>query len=269
MADNETRTITIPATEPENQIEASYTDPKSGAVYVHKDLTQVIAPWDVESHVPPVSATELFGDVASWAAYVKRYGPTGTTIVTWSEKALTATLDYHTRTQPGRAQWKARHEFKSTLEWRAWTEVLGGGGGVSQQLAVEKLEERLGDITAPPAADVLNILRSLRGNVKANAETTLRPDGTTSVSFSQDNTARGAGGVELPAALTIQIPVLKGLPALYKINVRLRVTVTNDAKLALRFSPQNVDKIWEEVVSEQVAAAEEALGADYKLLRAA
>lgn len=255
----------------------SWTDPATGAVYVHKDLERVVQPWDVEAHVGPISTAERFGDVASWVAYVQKYQPFGledsgwTCLLTWSKQGLLAVLDYHSLDgETGRCQWTASHPFVESREWGDWTKFANGSAH-DVRTVVERLEDLGEDILEPSAAELMVLLRNLRANVKAEVVTELREDGTTSISASRDSTVARKDGaaVSLPPAITIAIPVLAGHNVKYQLAVRLRASVDDHAHLALRLSLVNAERAREQVLAEQVAEAQAALGDGYRLLRAA
>lgn len=272
------------STAPRLAIAPSYKDHQTGALYIHEDLKNVQGPWAEEAHIPPVHASEKFGDVASWVEYVKRFSgaPDFPPFLTWSPKGLMAVLDYHrSAEEPGRAQWTAECPFERSIEWRAWRE-LANGQPIAQQPAVEKLEDLGADIYDPLAADLMGLLRQLRSTVGMVATASLRQDGTATVDFSKDTkvTTQGKGdpsSVELPAEFKIRIPILKGhsavgadgksSPVLYELAVRIRVSVSNDNHLAFRFSMPRSEQALEAVYEDRVAMARELLGADLGLLR--
>lgn len=258
-------------------IEPAWTDPITGAVYVHRDLDLHRADWVTETHVSPPKGTHAFGDVPSWAEFVKRYAaPTEDAetnewapLLTWNASGLSAVLDFHSTTgDPGRCQWVACCPFVHSPEWLAWVK-LASGGAIKQRELVEQLEDLAEDIREPSAADLMALLRSLRANVQSSASAELRPDGTTAVAWSQDKTLTGgkAGELGLPGILTIAVPVLKGDPQPYQLQVRLRVNIDDSAHLAFRLSLVNAERVLEAVYQERVIAAERALGDGYSLLR--
>ena len=251
-------------------------DDKTGETWVHKDMIKVADVWAEEDHIPPMVATERFGDVESWATYVLNYGRPESTFATWNSQGLRAVLDYPISAEcVDRCQWWALHPFTPSIQWRAWL-ALANGQPVPQRLVVERLEDLAEDIREPDAAEVTGLLRSLRANVNTKADTELRADGSTSVSFQRDTAVKaGVASVELPRCLTIAIPVLKGhigpdgRPVLYRLEVRLRVSVDESAHLAFRLSIPNADRVLEDVYAERVKLAAELLGAEHRLLRAA
>lgn len=270
---------TIPSvasrTERRAQIAPSVTDPTTGARYVHKDLVEVAKPWAEREHIPPVKIEEKFGDAPSWARYVERFGSPTRTNITWNSQGIKAVLDYHAADgTPGRCQWVASLPYEITPEFKAWQKI-GDGKPVAHSAAIEALEDHQADIQTPDATTLLNILRAMRANVKAEAQTELRPDGTASVSFSSDRTVASKGTVEIPPVFVIQIPVLKGMlntqenPLKYALSVRVRADVAADAKLALRFLLQDPERVLEAVCKEQAFKAGQSLAGGHTILRAA
>lgn len=248
-------------------IEASYDDPIDHSLWIHKDLVKVREPYAVG----PPRAEESFGDVDSWAGYVKRFG-FGSTLLSWNGAGLRAVLDYHANDglegTPGRCQWNATLPFYKSPEWKAWAE-FATGQAVPHKKAVERLEDLSEDITDPPAADLMNLLRNLRSTVNATAQTELLPDGTTRIGFSQDKAVKGISDMALPPEFTIAIPVLKGRDKRYKLAVKIRASVDDQAHLALRFSIPQAERALEMVYAELVAEAKALLGDGFSLLRAA
>ena len=265
-------------TAPVFAVAPAYKDPRTGALYVHADLLETQSAWQEEDHIGPIKATESFGDVESWCAYVERFGSlSAKPLLTWSSTGLRAVLDYHTVGYgPGRCQWLAFHPFFPSIQWRAWT-GLANGRARSQKEAIEALEDLGADIVDPVAADLMQLLRTLRASVNTRAEATLREDGTTDVSFAKEQNVKSgsAGVVSTPAEIGILIPVLrghvddKGKQVLYKLAVRVRVNVDDAAHLTFRFSIPLAERVLEEVYADRVAAAQALLGDDLRLLRAA
>lgn len=255
----------------------AYTAP-DGSVYVHQDLVKAVDAWAVEAHIAAPKASEQFGDVESWVAYVQRFagGEPYLPLLTWSERGFRAVLDYHVNdAEPGRCQWTATHPFERSDQWKAWAQ-LANGSPRTQKQAIEALEDLAEDIQEPKAADVVGILRKLRASVNATAETELYPDGSTGVSFKKDSKVQSE--VSLPPEIAIQIPVLKGhteekdgkrVPVLYRLSVRVRPSIDDAAHLTFRFSMPTAERVLEAVYADRVKAAVALLGADHALLRAA
>lgn len=263
-------------TAPRVMIAPFFKDDETGATYVHQDLVKTQEPWAEEAHIPPMSGVEKFGDVESWVAFVGRYADHHRALLKWNSRGLHAVLDYaHVDGEPGRCEWQADHPFETSRQWKAWT-AFASGQAISQRSAVERLEDLAEDIVEPSAADLMNIIRSLRASANAKAETEIRSDGTTAVTFNQDTTVRSkAGDVTLPQFITIAIPVLKGhltsegKPVTYRLKARVRASVDDVAHLSFRFSIPNAEQVLEDVYADRVKLATELLGDEYELLRAA
>lgn len=257
----------------------SYAAP-DGSVYVHKDLVQAVAPWAVEQHIGPAKAAESFGDVESWADYVKRYGGEDEVYpayLTWSEKGLRAVLDYHgTDQEPNRCRWTAEMPFVLHSRFKRW-QLLANGAARSQREVLEAFEDCAEDIVDPVAADLVTLVRALRATSQASANTELRPDGTTKVSYTKNQTI-AAGEATIPPTLTLAVPVLKGhvtatpegkrAPVLYSLTVRLRVSVDDQARPSFRLGLTNAEQTLEAVFEDRVQAARAALGDGYTVYRA-
>ena len=268
-------------TAPRLTVAAYWKDERTGALYVHESLVQQQAPWAEEAHIRPMKTTESFGDAESWVRYVRLYGNPQTTLLSWNAAGFRGVLDYADpkTDEPGRCQWLAVYPFDSTPQWRAWT-ALANGQPLTQRQAVERLEDLAEDIQKPAAADLMGLLRGLRASVKSQADVELRPDGTSKIQFASDTTVRATpgdrpGAVDLPATITILIPVLKGhlnadgKPVVYGVDVRVRVSVDEGAHLAFRFSIPAAGRALESIYEEHVVAAKTLLGEGYQLLRAA
>lgn len=244
----------------------------------------IVEPWAHEQHLPPVKSAELFGDMESWAVYLQRFGAPKEALVTWNSAGLKAVLDYHDDDRnPGRCQWTAAYPFTFTPEFKAWL-ALCQRGWMNQKTAVDELEPLIATIEEPAAATILELFRNLRATHTAKSKTVLKPDGTSAVEFESESGVK-AGNADLPHHLIASMQVLVGhigpVPdpehegetvigqLRYGLKVRCQASVNGEAKLLLRFSILNLERTLETVFAERVAAAQDLLGVDYPLLRAA
>jgi len=277
--------VTFTLSEKASIVHSSVTDTASKAMWVHKDLVQVRGPYEDEAHIPPMTATEHFGDVDSFVQYVVRYGGDGSHVhARWNSKGFIATLDYPAPGEiGGRRAWTANYEFCHTPQWLRWQSICGGAA-IAQKTAVEWLENYADDIADPSPVELANILRHLRTTVNSKADVQIKEDGTQAVSFSKDTTVRG-GGVDgeavVPNVFSISIPVLKGhinadgKPVVYSIQVRLRLAVDDKDHLGVRFAMPDAERVLEDVYTDRVTLckslldlAGQATGSQYFLLRA-
>lgn len=248
-------------------------DAGNGELYIHKDLVKVRDAFANEGHIGPVKAETKLGDIPSWVAYIERFR-TPDTFVTWNRKGIEAHLDYHNRTTAARDAHRAQYAFEYTFQFSRWTNFANGAPKTQKQ-AVEFLEDNMPDIIEPEAATLLSILRQLRATVAAQSDVELRPDGTANVKFQKDQKVIQGADAELPASLEIIVPVLKGhrdsenKVVRYRLVVRIRASVGDNAQLALRFYMPQVEEVLEQVYDELVATAQSQLGSEPQILRAA
>jgi uncharacterized protein YfdQ (DUF2303 family) len=270
-----------PQTAPRLTIAPSYTDPRTGAVYVHQDLVKTLDDWSAEAHVSPIKAAEQFGDIESWVGYVQRFsgidnhGP----LLTWNETRLRAILDYHTQEgEPGRVQWTAEHPFSKTPQWTRWSR-MADGHAKSQQDVLEFFEDNAPDVKTPTASMLASLLRTLRATVNTSGETTLAEDGSTAISYAKTASVKTNGDLTIPPSFTIGIPILKGhmgtnaegktAPVVYELEVKLRVSVGGDSRPHFRLTIPQAEQALEKVYADRVAAARDLLTDAFTLLRAA
>lgn len=258
------------------------TDEATGALYVHQDYNKQMPNWQVAEHTGPVATTEKLGDVESWCNYVLRYATydPSETLLTWNEHGFRATLDYHLDIDnPGRCTWKANHDFVRSHQWNRWA-ALANGQPRTQKQVLEALEDYSEDIAAPDPAALLAILRTLRATASATADTELMADGSTKVVWSkQTGVGPKNADLEIPSEFQIAVPVLKGhttvdptgkvIPVVYALPVRVRVSVDDQAHLAIRLSMPTADRTLEAVFADRVAAATAHLGTNHRIYRAA
>lgn len=252
-----------------------YKDPVTGELFLHRDMFRSRGPWEEEAHVGPVKRTDKFGDVESFAAYVKRYGDPEHTFITWNGHGIGAILDFHTKTHAQRAQWSAAYPFKNTDQWATWLE-FADGSPASQKAAVEFLEDNASDIREPAAGALMTLLRSLKAWSNANAQATYNEDGTAKVSFAKETGVRNTGSEEmaLPSEIKIAIPLIEGHPDVVGLTVRVRASVDENARLAFRFTIPRAEEVLDQLRAELAAKASIALNGDtnapdYTILRAA
>ena len=257
----EKATSTVPTNQVDEKkfaVAAHYRDPLTGALYIHEDLDEVRKAWDDADRIPPVKESIMLGSVEAWAAYVSRYGIPKKTFMTWNDRGLEATLNYHTKDDPGRASWVVRYAFTVTERFRRWWNALDASR-IDHQTFVELLEDGLDDITEPEKLTVLDIVRTLRVTSKSAGSTEIRKDGTTSISFNQDAHVRGSasGQTELPSNIRISVNVFEGEDmAPVDVDVRLRVGIDSEGKVGFRLSAPDFEDVVTGIKKELVVKAE-------------
>lgn len=275
-------------------LEPSVEDDTTGARWVHKDYVAVKEAWSDEKHQSPATDKLHFGDVESWISYVKDHGHPLITLATWNTNGLRAVLNHHVRAGEPEAveafkdhvansEWIAYMPFKLDPSFEAWAQVCNSQS-VPHTKMIEFLEDHFDEILSPDHAELIELLRALRGNYKASGETTLNADGTSRVQFNRETGVSGAGGgeVTLPQTFEVRLPILRGWletetnvdegkaegePVRYKLVVRLRVSVALDGHVEFRLAMPQRDRVLAQVYGEVTDMVKAELADDYPLLR--
>lgn len=257
----------------------SHRDPVNGAVWVHKDMVQVVAPWaDIDrerQYIAPVSTVAHFGDVESFAAYVQRYASPTQTFITWNSLGIKAILDYHGEVSegntPGRCQWHVIYPFVTSRQLQRWSDFAANGNARGQKEIIEFLEDMADTIVQPTAVELTGVLSMLRATVGNKADSTLNEDGSYAVSYSKEAKLTGKGTI--PPTFVIRLPLLHGhtdadkKQVTYDLIVRLRVTPTEQGAV-FRLSIPNLAASLEDAWADRVATAQRELASDFHILRA-
>lgn len=274
-------------------LEPSVEDEATGALWVHKDYIKAREAWAAEQHQGLPHMDLKLGDVESWVSYVHNHGRPSQALLTWSAHGLHAILDHwQIQGAPDDGEsfiphddYCVSHDFKLDQSFVQWSNVAGGAP-VAHQTMIEFLENHFEEVLSPPATELIDLLRGLRGNYKAMGDVTLNPDGTSKVTFSKENGVQGAGGgeINLPTTFEVLLPVLQGWNEVetnvdegkvegalvrYKFVVRLRVNVGTDGHIQFRLQMPQRERVLAQVYGEIVGLVKGQLGPDYKLLRAA
>lgn len=193
---------------------------------------------------------------ASDASAVFCNGPEGRTFI--------AVLDYHQPDQPSWATHKATYQCPTTVEWGNWRKQ--DRQKLSQNDFAEFIEENVKDIvqpdgnsTAPTAADMLEISRTLEAKKNISFRQGIRLDnGQVQLTYNEeiDGRAGASGQLNIPEQFYIGIRPFLGGEA-FCIPARFRYRIT-DGRLFMWYELVRPDKVLEEAytaVREQIKAA--------------
>lgn len=144
----------------------------------------------------------------SLVEYVNRFKQSGTLILAdIGANTIRASIDYHDPDLgPQHLQHGAKLELPFSEEWRTWT---AAHGKMVDQLAFARfIEENAADVEAPAAADLLEMVRDLHAVRKVNFTKAVRTaTDNENFEYTDETEARSRGGVELPKAFKLRIPV--------------------------------------------------------------
>lgn len=165
-------------------------------------------------------------------------------------------LDYHQASGPAHGDHRCTLQLRLSEPWKTWTGKATKR--FSQRDFALFVEERLADIHAPAAADVLTAVKSIEAarNVTFKSNVDLdRGD----VLFHFDSQTKGVGSVAFPERITLGLPVFEGGEP-YKVEARLRYTLDDEGGLALWFDLVNADTVHRTAADEVLAEVETLAG---------
>lgn len=208
--------------------------------------------WSVESvealqdRPNRIRSVRVFGDVSSLVAYLKRYQTPENLFVVSSPKTgdIAAILDYHDPACPleaAKPMWgehKASFKAQFTPQYEAWRKLHRKT--IGQTEAGEFLEDRLGDITHPVGADVMEMVMQFDALKKVSfSQATRLRDGNVQVTYVEDTEARGA--LTIPDHIALLVPVYEGMePETILVRLRFRVV---EQRLSFIFVIANIEDL--------------------------
>ena len=157
---------------------------------------------------------------------------------------------------PGWRDHQARYACPMSIEWEKWASA--DGKKMSQVEFAQFIENNLPDVASPPAAQMLEVSRSLEAKKKVNFSSDIRlSDGQTQFGYEEEiSGTTSKGSLLVPTEFQLGIPVLLG-GAPYQVNARLRYRI-DGAKLLMWYELVRPHKIVEHAVNEVWAEIEAA-----------
>jgi len=150
---------------------------------------------------------------------------------------------------PGWQDYKAAFNCPTSIEWKTWH----GKNGVkmNQEDFAQFIEDNLPDIAMPPAADMLEISRTLEAKKKVNFASGIRlANGQNQLTYEEEISGTAAKGqIQVPEEFTIGIPVLEG-GIKYAVTARLRYRIFDGGKMNMWFELVRPHKILEDAIKE-------------------
>ena len=194
-------------------------------------------------------------DVASFAAFVNAEKYDQTRIYgCYSPPSFTAVINDH-GSSPGWRDYTVGYVCPLADEWKTWQ----GKSGVQMNQAdfAQFIENNLpdiasakiGDVSTPSAADMLEISHSLEAKKKVNFASGVRlSNGQNELTYEEEISGTASKGkLKVPELFTIGIPVLEG-GVLYQVQCRLRYRIADAGKLSMWFELVRPHKILEDAV---------------------
>lgn len=148
---------------------------------------------------------------------------------------------------PGWRDHRATYNCPQSIEWKTWK--AQSGKQMNQEQFAQFIEDNLPDIAQPPAADMLEISRSLEAKKKVNFASGIRlSNGQNQLTYEEEIQGTAAKGtLQVPETFTLGIPVLEG-GLRYAVEARLRYRIGEGGKLAMWYELVRPHKILEDAV---------------------
>jgi uncharacterized protein YfdQ (DUF2303 family) len=230
------------------------------ALLAHEDLQLL----ELEKLLPApvrIRAREVFSAPASLARYMAEHldpRRLPAVLINHDKATIMARMDPHQR---GSASWQdheAMYQARKTPQWSAWR--AADGKMVKHREFVDWLEDRLPDIAEPLAADLMDMMRTVRIVKDGSFDSAISSNGMDhTVKISQDERARAGGDVEIPSRLTLGVAVFEGIPAV-RVQARLKVLPDGDGNLRMGIVLRDVAQVERDCFALAVAEWREALG---------
>lgn len=191
---------------------------------------------DLEQYAPnPRTAKGVFAFTRadSFVEYVNRHKSGAELLLGTDDGAFTCYFDAHAPGSPGWHQHVASFALKATPAWRAWQ--AANGKAMNNIEFAEFLEDRIGEIASPPAADLFELTRTLKVKTDVDFASGYKlHDGQVTLTFNETINASARGGeVSVPESLALVIKPFEGT-APVQLTARFRFRA-RDGKATFMF----------------------------------
>lgn len=190
----------------------------------------------------------VLNDVASFIAYVLAEKTASTRLYgSYKEPGFVAVFNDYAAEGPAWKDYRASYACPLSTEWKEW--VGASGRKMSQADFAAFIENNLPDIAVPPAADMLEISRSLEAKKKVNFASGIRlSNGQNELTYEEQISGTASKGkLSVPEEFVIGVPVLEG-GIKYAVTARLRYRIADGGALAMWFELVRPHKILEDAV---------------------
>lgn len=170
---------------------------------------------EITEHLLPapirIAEKRKFDDLRGFVGYVNDY-KTPTTVAFASRERIQVVFDYHGKDTPQWGSHTIDFTYKRSQRWQLWD--LNNNQWKSQEDFADFLDSGLEEITNPSQSSVLDMVKSFRATVNAQAESEITAEGT---HFSYSQTVKGSPrktGLTIPEFITVQVSPFDGLNVL-------------------------------------------------------
>lgn len=229
-------------------------NPITGETTIH-DLTALTKKREREEELMPPQrkkGTTIHLTAESFIAYLHRHQTLNTELwATESNNTIHAHIDGDSEAQAGYLNFAAVLELQHSDAWTAWTSI--NKKYLDQEAFAEHVEARSIDIMEPTAADLLEIVSTIKQVTQVDFESAKRlSDGQTVLSYRETSnaTAGSKGEFAVPEQFVIGIAPYEGCQP-YRVVARLRTRV-RDGRLHIGIVLERPDDISKAAFNEAV-----------------
>ena len=202
-------------------------------------------------------------DAESFIDYYNAFCPDGGGVVFCDTEhaEFVGVLDYHNHDLPNWCEHIVRFECTMTREWLEWTE--NDGQAMDQVKFAYFIEQHMDEIVKPKAAEMLEIVTTLKAKNKIAFESGIRlADGQVQLQYREeiDGQAGIKGELKIPEEFTLGIRVFEG-EAAYKVTARFRHRI-REGKVMMWYDLVRPHNIVRDAVESIVDSITEKVAAD-------
>jgi len=226
-------------------------------------LPEGFEPTSLEKYLPNPTrgkGTVTLRDQASFVILVKGLMDEATTVYgSYNQPQFLAVFNDTTPDAgPGWQDHRAQYDCPVSVEWNTWKN--SSGKRMTQADFAQFIEDNLPDIAIPPAADMLEISRSLEAKKQVAFASGIRlSNGQNEITYTEEVTGTAKKGkLQIPETFEIGIAVLEG-GVRYAIEARLRYRI-DGGKMQMWYELVRPHKILEDAVSAVWGEIADALG---------
>lgn len=160
---------------------------------------------------------------------------------------------------PGWRDHTASFSCPLSVEWKTWK--AKNGVKMTQSDFAQFIEDNLPDVATPPAADMLEISRTLEAKKAVDFASAVRlSNGQNEFTYQEvvSGTAN-KGKLQIPESFTIGIPVLEGGER-YGVECRLRYRIADGGKLQMWYDMLRPHKVVEDAIKQVWLSISEGTG---------
>lgn len=181
---------------------------------------------------------------------------------------ITLIYDDHTSTKTGNRADRLTLQLQTDEDWRAWHQL--SGKFIGQEQMGDYLEDLAHTIVEPTAAEMLEVVDSIRASSKGEFESKIeRSSGSVKIGYSQDTTAKAGrkGQLEVPDAILLRLRPWEGHDTFYDVPAQFRFRV-REAELGLAIKLKPTRQILRQAWADLTDQIEQATGESVRVTTA-